>query len=157
MPMFYTPKPRQFHYSPRLYDPKKEEWEKLKAKYHLDDDGEPMSAITDGESSEENKELDYFKRRVRELDREKREKQNSLKLDDMFRKREVPQFHYTPRFDKNGNLNEPSQAVTDDNVMDKRIKRRFDVEEFDRFTPIPAGKLILYSLLVGALIIFVFF
>ena len=35
MPMFYTPKPRQFRYQPRFYDPEKEKWEALKAKYAL--------------------------------------------------------------------------------------------------------------------------
>ena len=33
MPMFYTPKPRQFKYRPRFYDPEKERWEALKQKY----------------------------------------------------------------------------------------------------------------------------
>ena len=33
MPMFYIPKPRQFKYQPRFYDPKKERWEELKRKY----------------------------------------------------------------------------------------------------------------------------
>ena len=36
MPMFYTPKPRQFRYQPRFYDPEKEKWEALKAKYALE-------------------------------------------------------------------------------------------------------------------------
>ena len=31
--MFYTPKPRQFRYKPRFYDPEKERWEALKQKY----------------------------------------------------------------------------------------------------------------------------
>lgn len=33
MAFFKTKKPRRFEYKPRLYDPKKEELEKLKAKY----------------------------------------------------------------------------------------------------------------------------
>ena len=43
--MFYTPKPRQYHYKPRFYDPEREDWELLKAKYNLDENGNPRTPI----------------------------------------------------------------------------------------------------------------
>lgn len=33
MPLLHTPKPRQFHYQPRFYDPRKEEWEERKRRF----------------------------------------------------------------------------------------------------------------------------
>ena len=79
MPMFYTPKPRQFHYQPRFYDPEKERWEALKQKYADEralreameqaDElvGQPAGEMPAGDAAD--KDLEYFQKRVRELDR----------------------------------------------------------------------------------------
>ena len=180
--MFYTPKPRQFHYRPRFYDPKKEEWELLKAKYRLeeglplDDEervrvareeeaaaskpaegiAEAVAAGTDeGEAADD--ELAYFRRRVRELDRKEREASRKLTVKDFFRKRDKPQFHYVSRFDADGNLIETPAASTEESVVKRRIKRRFDDEEdWGRLEPIPAGKIMIYVLIVCLLLLFIF-
>ncbi len=165
MPMFYTPKPRQFHYTPRLYNPEKEEWEKLKSKYRLEhalplDDEEYLKKIENdrqtNNSQQDNADLEYFQRRLKEIQRKEREEKNKLSLSDLFRKREVPQFHYTSRFDEDGNLKE-SAPISTETLASRRIKRRFEEDDMERFKPIPAGKIIVYTLLVCILLIFIFF
>lgn len=84
MPMFYVPKPRQFNYRPRFYDPRKERLEELKRKY---------AAHPDGASQED---VEYFEQQVRELDNEKQ--RSKLTWKDMFRKRQMPKFDYKSRF-----------------------------------------------------------
>lgn len=156
--MFYTPKPRQFHYRPRFYDPEKEEWEQLKMKYIMqqsnvakaDDNAEP-------EHSTDNKELEYFQRKVRDIDRAERKERQHLTIKDLFRRREKPQFHYVSRFDDDGNLIETPASSTMNSEVKRHIQRRFDTEEdWDRFKPIPAGKIMIYTLLVCVLLFFVF-
>lgn len=156
MPMFYTPKPRQFHYSPRLYDPEKEEWEMLKAKYCLEnglplDDNEYVKATAGTDAD-----LAYYQRRVRELDRKDRAEKQKLKASDLFRKRERPQFHYVSRFDENGNLIE-TPVESREPMSTKRIKRRFEDDDLDRIKPVPASKIIIYTLAVIVLLAFVVF
>ena len=164
MPMFYTPKPRQFHYSPRLYDPEKEEWEKLKAKYrlkngiHLDDNllnsnNESNNNAINEESVDS--ELAYFQRRVKDIDRSERQRKNKLTLSDLFVKREKPEFHYVSRFDNEGNLVDSTTHLSEKAVQHK-ISRRFDNDDMDRFKPIPASKIILYTLGVCILLLFIF-
>ncbi|MBR4738979.1 MAG: hypothetical protein IK058_03145 [Bacteroidales bacterium] len=154
--MFYTPKPRQFHYRPRFYDPEKERWEALKQKYadeHAADSSQLAvnSAAQDGED-----ELAYFERRVRELDRSKRKK---LTWKDAFRKREMPKFNYQPRFASTAESDE--QGIGEHlNTFKKRgakIKRRFDVSDPDYMKPVPAGRIMLYALLVCALLYWILF
>ena len=84
MPMFYVPKPRQFNYRPRFYDPRKERLEELKRKY---------ASHPDGASQED---VEYFEQQVRELDNEKQ--RSKLTWKDMFRKRQMPKFEYKSRF-----------------------------------------------------------
>lgn len=123
MPMFYIPKPRQFHYTPRFYDPEKERWEALKQKYS--DEHEPQGA-TDAD-------LEYFEQRVRNLEKPKRAR---LTWKDMFRKREMPKFEYKPRFATPDA--EPAQEPAADKVESfkqehTKIKRRYNfTEQFDR-------------------------
>lgn len=159
MPMFYTPKPRQFRYVPRFYDPEKEEWEKLKTKYRLEK-GLPLddnaTVTTDTTSDSADGDLEYFQRKLRDLDRKEREQKSKLTLNDFFRKREKPQFHYVSRFDSEGNLKDPTTSLTRESVSGKRIHRRFEEEDMDRFKPIPAGKIITYTLLVCLLLLFIF-
>lgn len=161
MPMFYTPKPRQFHYKPRFYDPEREDWDLLKAKYNLDENGNPQKPVKDdiantdkNQQVAEDKDLEYFQRRLREIERKEREDKQKIGLADLFRKRERPQFHYVSRFDENGNIKEPTATAS--SSVKKRITRRFDEDEMDRLKPVPAGKLMVYTLLVCILLYLVF-
>jgi hypothetical protein len=122
MPLFYIPKPRQFHYQPRFYDPQKERWEALKQKYA--DEQNPK-----GVSEEE---LEYFERRVRNLENPERDK---LTWKDLFRKRKVRRFEYKPRFSTNG---QELMSELPDNATERveqykkahtKMKRRFDFHE----------------------------
>ena len=99
MPMFYTPKPRQFHYQPRFYNPEKERWEALKQKYADERMLREMEAeltetavdnvSTDAEAAAQaDADLAYYQRRVREIENRNREKQRGLTWKDLFRKRE---------------------------------------------------------------------
>ena len=67
--MFHTPKPRQFHYQPRFYDPEKEKWEALKAKYALERELAEKEVKSEGSeysdySENPDSELAYFQKRV---------------------------------------------------------------------------------------------
>lgn len=180
MPMFYTPKPRQFHYKPRFYDPEKERWEALKAKYALEKEleerrkesqgqGHTPQSLRDsslGEQQDGNGDVDleYFQRRVREIERE--EKHKGLTWKDMFRKREMPKFHYTPRFSEGvpetGGSDVAPNAGTGEHIAEfkkrnVKIKRRFDVTDPDYMKPMPAGRIMLYALLVCMLLYWVLF
>ena len=164
MPLFETPKPKQFRYKPRFYDPEKERWEALKQKYAderalkelRDNPPQPVEAVpSDGSTvaAATDADLEYFQRRVRDLDRQERSK---LTWKDMFRKREMPQFHYTPRFATGGDT---TAVSTDEPTLAERrsslkIRHRFDTSEPDNKTlkPVPAGRIMLYALLVVALL-----
>ncbi len=171
MPMFETPKPKQFRYKPRFYDPEKERWEALKQKYAdqkmLDSMGMP-TCTSDDEAGQEgvlgtplpdtdDRDLAYFEQRVRELDREKRSK---LTWKDMFRKREMPKFHYQPRFATGGEpLPKADEGGTAEHLADFKqrgikIKRRFgnDDPADNTLKPIPAGRIMLYAMLVTLLL-----
>lgn len=162
MPMFYTPKPRQFHYRPRFYDPEKEEWEKLKTKYRLDNDlpldDDELRSQSQANNQNVDEELEYFQRKVKSIERQERQNKQKIGLADMFRKREVPQFHYVSRFDSEGNIIDTTATPTKENAVKRRITRRFeDDDDFDRFKPVPAGKIMIYTLIVTFLLIFIFF
>lgn len=164
MPMFYTPKPQQFHYRPRFYDPEKEEWEKLKTKYRLENglplDDEARASIENStqstETTETDSELVYFQRKVRAIERKERQEKQKLSLKDFFKKREKPQFHYVSRFDSEGNIIETPREATKESTVKRRINRRFEDDDMDRFKPIPAGKIMIYTLLVCILLFFIF-
>lgn len=162
MPMFYTPKPRQFHYRPRFYDPEKEEWEKLKTKYRLDNDlpldDDELRSQSQANNQNIDEDLEYFQRKVKSIERQERQNKQKIGLADMFRKREVPQFHYVSRFDSEGNIIDTTATPTKENAVKRRITRRFeDDDDFDRFKPVPAGKIMIYTLIVTFLLIFIFF
>ena len=162
MPMFYTPKPRQFHYRPRFYDPEKEEWEKLKTKYRLDNDlpldDDELRSQSQTNDQNVDEDLEYFQRKVKSIERQERQNKQKIGLADMFRKREVPQFHYVSRFDSDGNIIDTTATPTKENAVKRRITRRFeDDDDFDRFKPVPAGKIMIYTLIVTFLLIFIFF
>ena len=117
MPMFYVPKPRQFNYRPRFYDPRKERLEQLKRKYAKNPEG----------ASQED--VEYFEQRVRELD--STGQRSKLTWKDMFRKRQMPKFEYKSRF----LTVEEAQSELPDTATERvkqfkeehtRIKRRLD-------------------------------
>jgi len=161
MPMFYTPKPRQFRYQPRFYDPEKEKWEALKAKYALErelaeKEEEPKHLEYSDYSDDSDKELAYFQRRVREIDRE--EKHHKLTWKDMFRKREMPTFNYQPRFATTESTEQSTgEHLTNFKKRSTKIKRRFDITDKDYMKPIPATRIMLYTLLVCLLLYWVLF
>ena len=181
--MFYTPKPRQFHYRPRFYDPEKERWEALKQKYAderlrkemLENEecgmrNEEFNGATDNStfniqhSSLPDADLEYFQRRLRELDSEERKKNSKLTWKDLFRKREMPKFNYQPRFTSESaeHGSESREMGTGEHIAQfKRsrlsIKRRFDITDTDYMKPIPAGRIMLYALLVCLLLYWVLF
>ena len=155
MPMFYTPKPRQFKYRPRFYDPEKEKWKALKQKYA---DEQAAAAVQKADTSEmadtSDMDLEYFQRRVRELDREKNSK---LTWKDAFRKREMPQFNYQPRFQSSDEESGTGEHLNAFKKRGSKIRRRFDVSDADYMKPVPAGRIMLYALLVCALLYWILF
>ena len=169
MPMFYTPKPRQFHYKPRFYDPEKERWEALKQKYADERalreameeaeelESQPAGDMPAGDAAD--KDLEYFQKRVRELDRQ--EKHKGLTWKDMFRKREMPKFNYQPRFQNTESVERGEMGVGEHIAEFKKrsvkIKRRFDVTDKDYMKPIPATRIMLYTLLVCLLLYWILF
>ena len=148
--MFYTPKPRKFKYTPRFYDPEKERREALKQKYA---DEQAAAASAASAESDGSSDLAYFERRVRELDREKKRR---LGWKDLVSKREMPKFNYEPRF-----ATSEADAGESHAAQYKRrntsIKRRFDVSDEDYMKPIPAGRIMLYALLVCLLLYWILF
>ena len=167
--MFYTPKPRQFHYKPRFYDPEKERWEALKQKYaderalreameEADElESQPAGDMPAGDAAD--KDLEYFQKRVRELDRQ--EKHKGLTWKDMFRKREMPKFNYQPRFQNTERAESGEMGVGEHIAEFKKrgvkIKRRFDVTDPDYMKPVPATRIMLYTLLVCLLLYWILF
>ena len=150
--MFFTPKPRQFRYRPRFYDPEREKWEALKQKYA--DEHAAAQEVPDDVESSDNQELEYFQRRVRELDREK---SNKLTWKDAFRKREMPQFNYQPRFAQTEEEGGIGEHLNEFKKRGSKIQRRFDVSDADYMKPVPAGRIMLYALLVCALLYWILF
>ncbi len=152
MPLFYTPKPRQFKYRPRFYDPEKEHWEALKMKYAIEHQELPESS-SDADSPE-SPDLEYFQRRLRELDREKKE---GLTWKDAFRKREMPKWNYQPRFAQTTEETGTGEHLNEFKQRGSKIKRRFDPSDTDYMKPVPAGRIMLYALLVCALLYWILF
>lgn len=166
MPMFNTPKPRQFHYQPRFYDPEKERWEALKQKYA---DEHPSPATTD--TTEEDSELAYFQDKVRAIDRAEKRQVEKLSWKDLVRKRKMPTFNYTPRFQDTSDTNADNETsadnITPDEVKPKinisspshriKIKRRFENDDNNELKPVSAGKILLYALLAFLLLYWILF
>ena len=162
MPMFYTPKPRQFHYEPRFYDPEKEEWEKLKAKYALKKE---VEAKREANSTPSNDDLEYFERKVRDMDRQERQKSSQFTLLDIFRKREMPKFNYQPRFDTAATEENPTDATSSSmsaegaaimqRMRKRKMSRRFDMDDVDYFKPISGGKIIMYVIVAFLLLLWI--
>ncbi|MBR1851155.1 MAG: hypothetical protein IJ789_07265 [Bacteroidales bacterium] len=156
MPMFYTPKPRQFHYTPRFYDPEKERWEALKKKYAESHPAEVEPEAKTQSPAESDDELAYFQAKVRDLDRQQRQKKAQFTVKDLFRRRPMPTFNYTPRF-QTPTSNTAETATIDSTRKNVKIKRRFDIGDDDYMKPMPAGRIMLYALLVCALLYWILF
>lgn len=152
MPMFHTPKPRQFRYQPRFYDPEKERWEALKQKYA----DERAAEEARNNAAEGGEDLEYFQRRLREIDRRERHSKGGLTWKDMFRKREMPQFNYQPRFATTESEG-TGEHIHQFKQRGKSIKRRFDIADKDYLKPVPAGRIMFYALLVCALLYWILF
>lgn len=151
--MFYTPKPRQFHYEPRYYDAEKEKWEALKQKY-AQEDSENKETEQDSETISDN-DITYFQQRVRALDREESQKNSRLGWKDLFRKREMPTFHYQSRFQGDGASSDEETATSyRPNV---KIRRRFDMESNEYMKPVSGGKIMISVLLVCLLLYWILF
>lgn len=174
MPMFYTPKPRQFHYQPRFYNPEKERWEALKQKYADEralrealesaSEVETSSADNATQTCANDADLTYFQRRVREIDLAERQKQRGLTWKDLFRKREMPKFKYQPRFSGNTETDSPTPAAqgTGEHLAEfkrrnVKIKRRFDISDPNYMKPVPATRIMLYAFLAFLLIYWIIF
>ena len=166
--MFEVPKPRQFHYQPRFYDPEKERWEALKKKYAIEQEKkatEEAEAAPSEEGQRGESELEYFEQKVRSLDREARQQSSKLSWRDLFRKREMPQFHYQPRFSGGSTTATPAVEATEEESLTEKyrqakrqikIRRRFDISDTDYMKPVSGTKIILYAFLVFLLLSLVF-
>jgi len=180
MPMFYTPKPRQFHYTPRFYDPEKEKWEALKKKYsdllsgadRTGNSGSQQSAVSDETTDAE---LAYFEQRVREIENDEKRESRKLGFSDLFRRRKMPMFNYQPRFQSGAsrtgdNNSQQTTEGADSAILDKyasegtgyksrkiKIRRRFDMGDSDYMKPVSGGKIILYALLACLLLYLILF
>lgn len=152
MPMFYTPKPRQFHYNPRYYDPEREKWENIKRKYgYTEDDEARLKESSDSSSESGDAELKYFEEKVRAIERKERREVERFGLKDLFRKREMPKFNYTPRYQNDGALKE--DAATYEKPKTKiKIGRRFDFDDEDYMKPVSGGRILVYTLVVCLLL-----
>ena len=168
MPMFETPKPKQFRYKPRFYDPEKERWEALKQKYADQRLRDELAAACDETAVASDvtaadvagdADLEYFQRRVRELDRKEKSR---LTWKDMFRKREMPRFNYQPRFIQE-ETPRPAKSGTAEHIAEFKnrgikIRRRFGDDSDDHsLKPVPAGRIMLYALLATLLIYWILF
>ena len=170
--MFEVPKPRQFHYQPRFYDPEKERWEALKKKYAIEQEKkatEEAEAAPSEEGQRGESELEYFEQKVRSLDREARQQSSKLSWRDLFRKREMPTFNYQPRFSGSATATPAGSSdgttdggiVPDDGTLTEKyrqpihkikIRRRFDISDTNYMKPISGGKIILYCFIVFLLL-----
>lgn len=173
MPMFYTPKPRQFHYEPRFYDPEKEKWEAMKKKYEQRETTTESASESKGEGNED---LEYFEQRVREIEEDEKREHRKLGFADLFKRREMPKFNYQPRF-QGGDITtatesskEGKEACESEKIMDKyaengganrtrkiKIRRRFDMGDSDYMKPVSGGKIMLYALLACLLLYLILF
>lgn len=147
MPMFYVPKPRQFNYRPRFYDPYKERLEELKRKY---------SNNPAGASQED---MEYFERRMREIDDEKN--RSKLTWKDVFRKRKMPTFEYKPRFSSEGNIPMEPVLNSEEHVEQfkestTKIKRRFDYHKDFQRSQFRVG-VVIAVVLIGGFILYRYF
>lgn len=158
MPLFSTPKPRQFHYKPRFYNPEHEKWEALKQKYADEKAKENETSLS---SNEDNKDLEYFQAKVRKINRDEQRTSPKLGFQDLYKKRKMPTFNYQPRFsnteDDANNEENTQQRVNLRRPSSIKIRRRFDIEDPDYMKPVSGGKIALYTLLTLMLLYWILF
>ncbi len=163
--MFEVEKPRRFHYEPRFYDPEKEKWEAVKSKYANKENAkdaastEAQTVLPD--SKEVDADLEYFERKVRDINLKEKEKSSKLSWKDLFRKREMPTFNYQSRLNLNSSVQDSTNApAIDETLADKyrqskrqiKIRRRFDISDSEYMKPISGTKIIVYGMIVVLLI-----
>ena len=150
---FYTPKPRQFKYSPRFYDPEREKFEELRNKYNLDTNYEKLSDATADE-------LAYFKSKLKTYDKKKNSSDFAWSF--IFKKKEMPTFNYKPRFAENMTEEEKNKLTADNKVgYQKKISFRrpiaYDYEdESPMAEPIPFSKVIIYAIVIIIMLLWIF-
>ena len=153
---FYTPKPRQFSYNPRFYDPEREKFEKLKAQYKLKNNYEKIPQT-------ENEDLAYFQSKIKSFDN----KQRNTSIGNIFKKKEMPKFNYKPRF-VNGvdtmaeTSNESNTTPTSIEQIEYRKKITFRRpigydrdDESPMAEPIPASKIFIYATVIIILLLWI--
>lgn len=165
--MFEVPKPRQFHYEPRFYDPEKEKWEAVKKKYATEQESSSidLQSSENGDlQSEDDVDLEYFQRKVREIERKRLEESHKLTVKDLFRKRAMPTFHYQPRFsDAGGGEGAEAMPAVEPSLAEKyrtqkhriKIHRRFDIADSDYMKPAPSSRILLYGVIVFLLLMLI--
>jgi hypothetical protein len=164
--MFEVEKPRQFRYVPRFYDPEKEKWEALKKKYAIEQEKKDATEHQSEEGAEDDAELEYFQQRVRDINRENIAKSSQLTWRDLFRKREMPKFHYQPRFSSEALAQTEVQADAENDADAQdlatkywqakrqiKIRRRFDISDSEYMKPISGTKIVLYGFIAFILIL----
>lgn len=131
---FHLPKPRQFKYRPRYYDPEMEKFEELRKKYQTTE-----SLQVDDEM------LKYYRNRVRSIEKEQASSGSSL-----FKKKTVPKFNYQPRFasNKESVTETPSNKIEFKSIYEER---RTETETF------PSRTIIISIVVVLLLLLWIFF
>ena len=137
----------------------------MKKKYAIEQEKKTTTEAAPSEGDQEGEsELEYFEQKVRSLDREARQQSSKLSWRDLFRKREMPQFHYQPRFSGGSTTASPASEPMEESLTEKyrqakrqiKIRRRFDISDTDYMKPVSGTKIILYAFLVFLLLSLVF-
>ena len=131
---FQRPKPRQFKYRPRFYDPELEKFEELRKKYQKTE-----SLQIDDET------LSYYRKRIHSIEREQTSSVGSL-----FKKKVVPKFNYQPRFASN---KEEALAPSKSRI---EFKSMFQDRE-DTTETFPSKQIIVTIVVVLLLLVWIFF
>ena len=155
---FYTPKPRQFNYNPRFYDPEREKFEDLKAKYKLKNNYDEISNV-------ENDDLAYFQTKIKSFERNKRN--SNFSIGSLFKKKEMPKFNYKPRFAQNCETPTGITAEKKENLSSvdqisytKKISFRRPIaydrdDESPMAEHIPKSKIIIYGIVIVILLLWI--
>ena len=156
---FYTPKPRQFNYNPRFYDPEREKFEDLKARYKLKNNYDEIPQADNGD-------LAYFQTKIKSFDRNKRN--SNFNVGSLFKKKEMPKFNYKPRFaqdsetptDDTASEKKESISSVDQISYTKKISFRRPIaydreDESPMAEHIPTSKIIIYGIVIVILLLWI--
>ena len=156
---FYTPKPRQFNYSPRFYDPEREKFEDLKAKYKLKNNYDEIP-------QSESEDLAYFQAKIKSFDMNKRS--SGFSAAGLLKKKEMPKFNYKPRFAQSSETSTDNTVENKDAVSSidqisytKKISFRrpiaYDREDESPIAEqVPTSKIIVYGIVIVILLLWIF-